>query len=321
MLEATDFSKKQLLFFFSNIGDKISFKNDNIVISDKEGKIKYQMTCYRLYVLFVIGDTTITTGIIRMAKKFNFVICLMTQSFKLYSIIGSRMEGNTMLHRKQYMYNSNDIAKFIVINKIHNQREALNTFRRKSVLCKEAIDKLDGYVDKIKAEEMDNKSLLGIEGSAARVYFSQMFDNVSWKGRKPRIKNDFINATLDIGYNMLFNMIDSLLQVYGFDVYCGVYHKEFYMRKSLACDLMEPLRPLIDLKIRKAINLGQCKEEDFKVFKGQYSLDYKKSSYYISFIMEAIIEYKGEIFLFIQRYYRAFMKEKNIGEYCMFEVH
>ena len=321
MLERTDFVKKQIIFLFANRGEKISFRNDNIVITDKEGKVKYQVTCYLVFVLFVIGDTSITTGIIRRAKKFGFVICLMTQSFKLYSIIGNRMEGNTILHRKQYEYQSDDIAHFLVWNKIKNQRQALNTIRKKSIANKEAIVKLDGYLSVLEEGRMDGKSLLGIEGTASRVYFPQMFDNINWQGRKPRIKSDYVNATLDIGYNMLFNFVDSLLQVYGFDVYCGVYHKEFYMRKSLACDMMEPMRPMIDLEVRKAINLGQCKKDDFQIIQGQYSLDYKKSPAYVSFIMNVLLDNKEEMFLFVQKYYRAFMKGREICEYQKFEVY
>ena len=90
---------------------------------------------------------------------------------------------------------------------------------------------------------------MGIEGSAARVYFPRVFSNVNWKGRKPRIKNDYINTTLDIGYTMLFNIVDAILQVYGFDTYYGVFHKCFYMRKSLVCDIMEPMRPIIDYPV------------------------------------------------------------------------
>lgn len=320
MLERTDFEKKQMLFLFAGKGDKLSFKNDNVVIRDKEGKIKYQTTCYRVFILFVVGDASITTGLIRYAKKFGFVICLMNQSFKLYSVIGNRMEGNTLLHRKQYAYEGEEIARFLVTNKIYNQRQALNSFRRKSVANKEAIQKLDGYLKVLAESQMGNASLLGLEGSAARVYFPQMFDNVNWKGRKPRIKSDYVNATLDIGYNLIFQLVDSLLQVYGFDVYYGVYHKEFYQRKSLVCDLVEPMRPIIDLEVRKAINLGQCKEEDYQVFQGQYCLQYKKSAAYIEFLLGALLKRRNEIFLFIQNYYRAFMKGREIEQWNMFEL-
>lgn len=319
MIDRPEFSKKQMIFLFSNKGEKISFQNDNVIISDKDGKVKYQTTCYRIFMLFVVGDTSITTGVIRRAKKFGFVICLMTQSFKLYSIIGNRMEGNTLLHQKQYEYQGMEIARFLVDNKIKNQRNALNMIRKKSVANKEAIAKLDSYICELKYVEND-KTLLGIEGTAARVYFPQIFDNANWKGRKPRIKSDYINVTLDIGYSLLFNLVDSLLQVYGFDVYYGVYHKAFYMRKSLACDLVEPLRPIVDVAVRKAINLHQCKEEDFEIIQNQYCLNYKKSPTYISFLMEAILKEKDNIFLYIQNYYRCFMKGRDVSQYRGIEV-
>ena len=40
MLNANDFKKKQIIFLFTNAGEKLSFSNDNIVVKDKEGKIK-----------------------------------------------------------------------------------------------------------------------------------------------------------------------------------------------------------------------------------------------------------------------------------------
>lgn len=89
--------------------------------------------------------------------------------------------------------------------------------------------------------ELDYLEIMGIEGNAARVYFPRIFDNVNWNGRKPRVKNDYVNVTLDIGYTMLFNLVDAILQIYGFDTYYGVFHRCFYMRKSLVCDIMEPM--------------------------------------------------------------------------------
>ena len=53
MLDRPDFVKKQIIIMFANRGEKISFRNDNVVISDKDGKVKYQITCYLIFVLFV----------------------------------------------------------------------------------------------------------------------------------------------------------------------------------------------------------------------------------------------------------------------------
>ena len=78
-------------------------------------------------------------------------------------------------------------------------------------------------------------------------------------------------------HTMLFNIVDAILQVYGFDTYYGVFHKCFYMRKSLVCDLMEPIRPVVDYQVRKSINLGQCKENDFEVINNRWCLKYKSN--------------------------------------------
>ena len=320
MLSANDFSKKQIIFLFTNTGEKLSFSNDNIVIKDKEGKIKHQSTCYRLFMVCVVGNISITSGLIQRSKKFGFAICLMSTTFRVYEIIGSRMEGNTMLRKRQYEYTQNDIGRKIEQNKIANQMDTLKNIRKKTEEIKEGIEFLQDMIDKLN-EPLNYLEVMGIEGNAARVYFTRVFNNVKWNGRKPRIKNDYINVTLDIGYTMLFNIVDAILQIYGFDTYYGVFHKCFYMRKSLVCDLMEPMRPIVDYSVRKAINLVQCKKEDFEVYDNRWVLKYKMNSKYIQFLMKDILEYKDEIFVYIQKYYRFFMKMKSVEELPRFEVH
>lgn len=320
MLNANDFKKKQIVFLFTNEGDKLSFLNDNIIVKNKEGGIKYQSTCYRLFMICVVGNISITSGLIQRSKKFGFSICLMTTTFKVYEILGARMEGNTLLRKHQYEYTENDIGRKIEQNKIKNQSQILKNIRGKNQIMKEGIELLDKMVVQFE-QQLEYLEVMGIEGNAARVYFSRVFDNVDWKGRKPRIKNDYVNVTLDIGYTMLFNIVDAILQVYGFDTYYGVFHKCFYMRKSLVCDLMEPIRPVVDYQVRKSINLGQCKENDFEVVNNRWCLKYKSNPQYIQFLMNAILEYKDDIFLYIQQYYRFFMKRKSVSEIPVFIIH
>lgn len=267
----------------------------------------------------VVGNVSITSGLIQRSKKFGFSICLMTTTFRVYDVIGARMEGNTLLHRRQYEYDGNDIGCYIEKNKIKNQANTLRIIRAKNEFIKEGISLLDEFAENLD-KNVEYLGIMGIEGSAARVYFPRVFSNVNWKGRKPRIKNDYINTTLDIGYTMLFNIVDAILQVYGFDTYCGVFHKCFYMRKSLVCDIMEPMRPIIDYQVRKVINLGQCKIEDFEVYNNRWVLKYKNSPEYVKFLMKSILEYKEEIFIYIQSYYRYFMKRKSVSELPQFDI-
>lgn len=220
-----------------------------------------------------------------------------------------------MLRRQQYAYEGMELGQYIALNKVQNQRQALMNFRNKDGLVQDAIDMLDMHISKLQSGTLDMNTIMGIEGSAARVYFPQMFNNVKWKGRKPRIKCDYVNAALDIGYTILFNIMDALINCYGFDEYYGVLHRCFYMRKSLVCDLMEPLRPVIDYALRKAINLQQIKEEDFEVRDKRYMLEWKKSPQYTQIFLKAILGYRDEMFSYIQGYYRAFMKQKAALEF------
>ncbi len=318
MIDKADFVKKQTVFYFPSQGDKMTFQNDNLVIKDKEKKTKFQVTCYRIFLIFVVGDTTITTGLLSRAKKFGFSLCLMNRNMKMYQFISARMEGNTVLRKRQYEYHEMEVGRHIVLNKVINQRTALTMLRNKNELMLDAIHSLDRHIEKLKTEGLEINEIMGIEGSAARTYFPQMFNNTKWNGRKARIKCDYINASLDIGYTILFNLIDALLNVYGFDEYYGVLHRCFYMRKSLVCDLQEPFRPIIDYATRKAINLKQIKEDDFAVYNKRYVLDWKKSPEYMKIYLNAILNYREDIFLYIQGYYRAVMKQKVEDEYPVF---
>lgn len=320
MLSNPEFKKKQILLVFAGNGEKISFKNDNIIVKDRENRIKHQSTCYRLFLVFVIGNVSITSGIIQRCHRFGFSICLMTPSFKVYQIIGGLTEGNTVLNRFQYEYAGIDIGKHIIKNKISNQREALKNFRYKNDLLKEDILLLSKYIERLSSHGQDLYEIMGLEGMSARLYFKHIFNNVEFNARKPRIKTDYVNATLDIGYTILFNFIDAILGIYGFDRYCGVFHRNFYMRKSLVCDIIEPFRPIIDVQIRKAINLNQFKEEDFTVYNGRYLLNWKESSKYTLIFLNSISEYKEDIFLYIQSYYRAVMKQKDADDFPVFNL-
>ena len=320
MINGPEFSKKQIVFAFLSAGEKVSFSNDNIVVKDCDGKIKLQATCYRLHIIFIIGNMTVTSGLLQKAHKFGFAVVLMTPYFKVYEFLGGCMEGNTLLRRKQYEYTGLSLGKRIIQNKVENYRKLLQQERGKSDEDLTAISKLLDYEDKIGCHEGLLQELLGLEGLAARTFFSRYYSGLDWHGRKPRIKPDYINSTLDIGYTMLFNFIDALLNIYGFDTYCGVLHTEFYMRKSLVCDLMEPFRFLIDKQVRKSVNLKQAKPEDFNVINGRYLLNWKKNQEYIGFLIRPILEHKMEIFSYIQAYYRSFIRQKPVNEYPWFSV-
>ena len=307
MITAPDFHKKQVAVVFFNEGEKLCFTNDNLAVRTAEQKIKFQCSCYRLFIIYAIGHCSITSALIEKAQKFGFFIALMTPGFRLYAVIGAAKEANTLLKQKQYQYNDLGLAVHIVKNKISCQQMMLKRIRYKNENVINAISKMSFYIQQLD-ECSALQEIIGYEGQAAKMYFKNYFNNINWKGRQPRVKHDIVNATLDIGYTLLFTFVDALLSAYGFDTYRGVLHRQFYMRKSLVCDIVEPFRTIVDQQVKKSLNLKQIQEKDFIIINGQYRLRWTVAPKYVEMLMNPILNQKDRIYEYIQSYYRSFMK-------------
>ena len=314
MLTYPDYVEKIIVICNTNQKQRLSFLNDNIIIKDEDDKIILQNSCYRIFSLWIIGSITITSGVLERSKKFAFSIYMFNYSFKCYGVWASVTEGNFLLREKQYFYNDILAAQFLIENKIRNQIIQLKSIRSKNTTQKSNIDSLEKYVANI-TDCHSIQSIMGIEGVSSRLYFEAWFWDMDWQGRKPRAKRDILNVLMDIGYTYLFNIVESMLNLYGFDLYKGVLHQNFYQRKSLVCDIVEPFRVIIDRRLKNAYNLSQIKEEDFILQKGQYLLKYEKSKIYTQWMVGCVLEHKEDIFMFVQQYYRWLIKNKSITDF------
>lgn len=306
MLSLPDFEEKQILFI-NSYAHNIRFRNGNIVFCDEKGKVIDQASCYKIFCIFIFGETTLSSVVIDKLHEFGIMLFLLHKNLKVYAVIGGETEGNVLLRRQQYempQAQALELSKHIVNNKIQNQLALLKTIRKKPPELKEVIKDLKKLVKSVAVCD-DRQALLGIEGSASKCFFHQYFNEANWYKRLPRTKCDPLNTLLDIGYTYLFNFVDAHLRLYGFDTYMGVYHQVFYARKSLVCDHTEPFRCIIDQALIKAFHLGQIDAKDFRQYKGQFQLKYDHAAKYSKVFLQALMEHKTAIFLYFQAYYRA----------------
>ena len=314
MLSKKDFIEKQVIFIIAKKGETISFVNENLRTMDKDRNIINQSSCHKIFAVFIIGEITITSRIMQKAHYFGFSLIFLNFSLKVYSYLGFANDGNFLLRKKQYdnFENNLDLIRWSLINKTNNQLQLLKNERYKSKDLVNSIKKITIFIDKIETETND-KRLLSLEGNISKLYFKNYFKNVDlFKNRTPRIKQDPINVLMDIGYTYLFNFIEGCTRLYGFDVYVGFHHKNFYQRKSLICDFIEPFRVIIDRKIKKAYNLKQIDINDFYQKNNQFILKKDKIKKYSSLLFKEIMMNKEEIFLYIRCFYKSFMKNLSI---------
>ena len=132
MLSLPDFKYKQIAIHISGgTREKLRFRADNIIIEDENNKIIFQHSCHRLFALFIIGETSLTTPLISNAIKFGFSIILMNRNMKITARINSGAEGNTILRKKQYNIlesRSLDISKSLIKMKIKIKMKKQNFF-------------------------------------------------------------------------------------------------------------------------------------------------------------------------------------------------
>lgn len=301
-----DFKEKQILFVeaMNGVENCLQFKNDNILYK-KDGRNTNKISCFKVFAIFIIGNFTLTSVLIKKCKKYGISLFLLSNNFENYAVINSGLESNYILREKQYKNeNELEMTKKLVKNKIVNQLALLK--EKGGVINADIKKKLEEVDLKIKNIK-DEKELLGLEGNNTKIFFGEYFNMIKWIRRMPRTKYDVNNVLLDIGYTFLFNFADALLRLYGFDTYKGFYHKLFFQRKSLACDIVEPFRCLIDRQLVKAYNLKQINKNDFAYINGKYMLNFENQRKYLAIFSGVIMENKEDIFIYVKNLYRHFV--------------
>jgi CRISPR-associated protein Cas1 len=165
------------------------------------------------------------------------------------------------------------VARDLVGSKIRNQRTMLQrnhreppavVLRRLKQLARQAQE----------AESLE--ALLGIEGTAARLYFEHFAGMIKvdedgdaapafdFRTRNRRPPRDPVNALLSFGYSLLAKDLTIICHAVGFDPFIGFYHQPRFGRPALALDLMEGFRPLVaDSAVLSAINTRMVRDGDF----------------------------------------------------------
>ncbi|NUM51772.1 MAG: type V CRISPR-associated endonuclease Cas1 [Flavobacteriales bacterium] len=320
MFTHKDIENRSLFVINGTEHQNLKVSSGRLMLEDTETKKAITKLPFpKILSLMIVGHTTLTTALIEHCNKHGIPIVVMKPNFRPVFYYGNMAEANFLLRKKQFEENKGilPVAKVLIKNKISNQLQLLVKTREKSVSVEKAkisINNSFSLIDTV----TDYRELMGIEGKSAKLFFNAYFEFADWQQRLPRVKQDTLNATLDIGYTMLFNYVECMTRLFGFDPYMGVYHQLWFRRKSLVCDLMEPFRCIIEHQIRKSLKYGTFKPSDFEKKKNAYYLKSEFKKVYVKVFFEAIINHKSEIYNYIQQYYRCFMGKKSVTSYPNF---
>jgi CRISPR-associated protein Cas1 len=255
-------------------GLSVGLKGDCLEIRDK-GKAVSQAKLFETSQMSLFGNVQISAQAIRELASREVPVVHLSYGGWLNAVTTAPPHKNIELRRAQFAVATDktkclQLARSFVAGKIYNQRTLLR--RNAKELPNDSLVFLREM--RRKSMTVENlQELLGMEGAAAREYFSKFALMFKQNGEQPafdfttrnrRPPKDPINALLSFLYSMLTKeMLVTLIGV-GFDPYLGFYHQPRYGRPALALDIMEEFRPIVaDSVIIGLINTGEIRAKDF----------------------------------------------------------
>lgn len=264
-------------------------KSGNVLQVRERGMVVQEARIGEVSQVNLFGNVQLTTQALQTLCQADKDIGYFSQGAWFYGMTRGMGLKNVFLRVAQFRRAAEagfalGLARTWVASKIRNQRTLLQ--RNHAEPPRPVLEQMRRLALQA-AEAEDLPSLLGTEGTAARLYFGSFAgmikagedgDDVEFlaagaapaplafdfRGRNRRPPRDPVNALLSFAYALLAKDLTVTCHAVGFDPFVGYFHQPRFGRPALALDLMEEFRPLVaDSAVLTAINTRMVGEGDF----------------------------------------------------------
>ena len=280
------------VLYLQEPGSHVGKRSEHLVVR-KHGEEIQRIPIAAIRQVVVFGNVQLSTQALECLAMLEVPVVYMTGYGRFVAALQPAPTKNVSLRTNQFRIFADPeraltLAKAVVRAKISNQRTLLMRCLRSRSLDETNGSEACRGSDEPAAREMaellprldrisDPAVLLGTEGQAASLYFSQ-FNRMlktpapgrpfEFKSRNRRPPRDPVNALLSFGYALLLKDCFSALCAVGFDPYCGFFHVGRHGKPSLALDMMEEFRSVIaDSVVLTLINNNILTPKDFLVWR------------------------------------------------------
>ena len=213
---------------------KLSYKNNYLVVKKEDDEKYIHMSEIDTVIIDSIAVSITSYLLLELSNnKINIIFCNekrnpYAQIIPFYN--SYNVSKKVLMQTKWTKKTKDEMWQKIIENKIINQATLLIKLKKKN------SEMLINYAKEVKIGDKTNR-----EGHAAKVYFNSLFGNKFSRGQP----ND-INAALNYGYAIILSAINKEITINGYITELGINHRNDYNYYNLTCDLMEPLRIIID---------------------------------------------------------------------------
>lgn len=264
--------------FVQTQGSYIHIHQDNVRV-ESDGEVRLQVPIHHLSGVVLFGNCLTSPYLIHRFAQDGRSITWFTQAGRFQARLEGPISGNVMLRKAQYQWLERpdrmvDFARTCVQAKIRNARHLLLRAAREGIDDGESLREIErGLLSSVRDlnQVKDLDTIRGIEGQAARAYFSAFrfllrgdSNDFHWEARNRRPPRDPLNALLSFAYAMVTSDCVSACSGVGLDPQVGYLHVLRPGRPALGLDLAEEFRAAIaDRLVLALINRRQIRGSDF----------------------------------------------------------
>lgn len=273
---------------FTTPGTYLNVKDGLFAISSNNKKTTISPA--KVERIILTTEAVITTAVIQLTAENNIDLVVLDRSGEpVGRFWHSKFGSITTIRRNQLELNINekglDYAKEWVINKLDNQIEFCKELaKNRTKLHDRVIDKLSTIeANKQKLMTLSGSieekrgTIIGLEGSASRVYFDILSlcipEKYKFSGRSRQPAKDPFNAFLNYAYGVLYSLVEKACIIAGLDPYVGFLHTDNYNKPSLVFDIIENFRIYADQVVLRLFSKKMVNDKMFDKIPRGYSLN------------------------------------------------
>lgn len=281
----------------------------------RKGKAVRKIPSETIEGIVLIGNIQMTTQCIQLCLQLEIIVLFFSTYGSYHGRLGDGRSANVKRQKEQLRMSDHpefslSLSKKLIHGKLHNQKVHIRRLLRYK---KSRQDEVNNLITSISHDEktLSNvitfNQLLGVEGAAAKAYFSALSVllpsecGFSIRSRQPSM--DSVNGLLNFGYRLLYYELFTVIELRGLSPYVGFLHKDRRHHASLASDLMEEWRAIIiDPIIVRLVNSrskdfskevfienqGRLSLEQITLFLKQYDKSINRKQIYPNFSKKAI---------------------------------
>jgi CRISPR-associated protein Cas1 len=237
--------------FLGMSGARLQVQQDGQIINE------YPLSRLRTISIAKKGVSFSSNLLLACAERGIRLFLLDWRGVSVASLSGNHQHAVVRVRQEQFRYleqpQARSLAAEMLHGKVRNQRAVLSYFNKS--LKRPELDatskQLAQHAIKLKngnwlRHEQWREELMGLEGSAANLYWKSMQNcnllPASFIRRHGRGANDIANQALNFGYTLLSSYVWHALSNAGLEIYAGILHVQRPGKPALVLDIMEEYR-------------------------------------------------------------------------------